>query len=130
MPTMLTSSILLVFLAGVNTPAQSRAGTYAFSTDNGSGEIRISNTNHRSFRFKIGVGSRTPACVGDFINRANWIAANVAEYRFDMDDTHACRLIFVFSGSDLIVKECECSNFHGASCNFEGTYTKVRSSRK
>ena len=109
--------------------AQNREGTYGYRHgDNASGEVTISNANTRSFGFKIGIGSLSPACVGEFSNRANWIAPNVAEYRFGMNDRHACRLIFIFSGNDLIIRECACYDFHGASCNFEGTYTRLAKS--
>jgi len=124
--------IAILSIAAVkNVPAQNREGSYGYKQgENASGEVRVSNANDRSFRFKIGIGSRNPACVGEFSDRAHWIATNVAEYRFGMDDSHACRMIFVFSGNDLIVRECGCGNFHGAACSFEATYTRSPRSNK
>jgi hypothetical protein len=127
---LLASFIAVICMANAKEAvAQNREGTYGYRQgENASGEIRVSNVNARSFRFRIGIGSRNPACVGEFSNRANWIAPNVAEYRFGRNDHHACRLVFIFSGNDLIVRECACDDFHGASCNFEGIYTRLANS--
>jgi hypothetical protein len=120
--------IAILSMAAVkNVLAQNREGLYGYEKGaNTSGEVRVSNANARSFKFKIGIGSRNPACVGEFSNRADWISTNVAEYRFGMNDSHTCRLIFVFSGNELIVRECDCGNFHGASCSFEATYSSKK----
>jgi len=126
------ASIVIICLGSADSaPAQNREGTYVYSIgDNASGEIKISTVDIRSFKFRIGIGSNNPACVGEFSNRAYWIAPNVAESQFSIHNNHSCRLIFVFSGNALVVKECECGNFHGASCDFEGTYSRTLRSAK
>lgn len=130
-PRILILATMLCFADANTADAQNRAGTYVYQqSDNASGEIRVTRVNTRSLTFTMGIGSRNPACVGQFSNRAYWIAANVAEYKPAVKDTHSCRLIFVFSGNDLIVRECDCGNFHGASCTFAGSYRRLSQPNK
>lgn len=124
---LLTALIIGVFTLSnaKDAVAQNRAGTYGYTRgNNASGEVTVSNVNARSFRFRIGIGSRNPACIGELDGRADWIAPNVAEYQIGGDSGDACLLIFVFSGNELIIREYYCSG-HGASCDFNNTYRRI-----
>jgi hypothetical protein len=122
---------LICISAAKESFAQNRAGTYGYTRGaNASGEVKISDVNARSFRFSLGIGSHSPACIGELNGRATWIAPNVAVYQTD-DGGSGCLLIFVFSGNDLIISEYPCASGneppcgHGVSCTYNGTYKRV-----
>ena len=107
----------------IEASAQSRSGTYR----NRYGEIKIQQTlgNPRSLNFSIEVGNPTPPlCIGNLKGKAKWLEENIAEYNSDFNQG-SCRLTLTFSGDRVIVRETNCDEEHGASCSFEGTFTRT-----
>lgn len=84
------------------------------------GQLKITDDS-KSLSFQIEVGM--PGCVGDLSGKAKWISETVAEYQSKNNELY-CRLTFIFNGKRVTVKENGCEEAHGASCNFEGTYTR------
>jgi formylglycine-generating enzyme required for sulfatase activity/tRNA A-37 threonylcarbamoyl transferase component Bud32 len=84
------------------------------------GQLKITDDS-KSLSFQIEVGM--PGCVGDLSGKAKWISETVAEYQSKNNELY-CRLTFIFNGKKVTVKENGCDEAHGASCNFEGTYTR------
>ena len=109
--------------SSIEASAQSRSGTYR----NKYGELKIQplQGEPRSFNFSIAVGNPTPPlCIGNLKGKAKWLEENIAEYNSDFKQG-SCRLTFTFSGDRAIVRETNCGEEHGASCNFEGTFTRT-----
>jgi serine/threonine-protein kinase len=98
------------------------------------GEVDVSGANDKGFSFKIAVGHQNGS--GEIDGKANWTSDSVAvfsqipdpELYNDPDSSYykkKCKLTFRFSGPRLKVTEDDyaCAYWHGASIDFEGTYT-------
>lgn len=132
-------SLALVLFSFSVLSAQSRSGTYdrigktrshGVIAGIGDGEIifrDIRRGKTKTLRFAIKVfGRRETPCLGELKGQAKWVDINTAEYNgdFTSETTVGCRLTFIFSGNRVIVREHECNDFHGASCDFEGTFRR------
>jgi hypothetical protein len=115
--------------------AQVRSGTYYRSDENGKGDITFREVNRgksRVLNFEVLIaGATRGTCVGDMKGKAKWIDTNVAEYENSPEaaENPICRLTFIFSKNRVLVREDDgCKFYHGAACQFEGTYEKRASS--
>ncbi len=134
----LLSVVLILFSFSVLS-AQNRSGTYhrlgktrshGVIAGIGDGEITfrdIRSGKTKTLRFAIKVFGRKEApCLGELKGQAKWVDIHTAEYNGDLNSETAvgCRLTFIFSGNRVIIREHECSDFHGASCDFKGTFRR------
>lgn len=130
---------ILVLGVVATSSAQNRNGTYY--RDDGRGditfrEVKRGNVNVLNFQISV-LGSKKASCVGTFKGKAVWIDTNVAEFNSnynetdnDTGETISCRLTFTFSGNRVIVREDDCGDYHGVSCNFEGTFARKQQKSK
>jgi hypothetical protein len=115
-------AFFILFAFAISTPAQMRSGAYD-RTDK-QGDLTIKE-NKKGFYFAVLAHGKSEApCFGQFKGQAKWISANIAEFNGDFNANTGCRLTFSFSSNQLIVRETNCEDYHGASCNFEATYRK------
>lgn len=122
---------VFTLLGIAETIAQKRAGFY--NRKNIDGRVRISDIETggmKAIRFDLLIGNPPPyLCVGELKGNARWISETTAEYNPSFTaKPDSCRLTFIFSGNQVIIRETNCDKYHGVSCNFEGTY--IRSNRK
>ena len=130
--------VLLLLLTGA-TFGQAHSGTYdrigktrshGGIAGIGDGEVTFRDIRRgktKTLRFAIKVfGRREAPCLGELKGQAKWVDINTAEYNGDFNSETAagCRLTFIFSGNRVIIREHECDDFHGASCDFEGTFRR------
>ncbi len=134
MQRLLLISVFVLTLVSTIT-AQNRSGTYYRSDENGRGDItfrEVKRGKTKVLNFEVFVaGATTGTCIGDMKGKAKWIDTNVAEYENSPEDPEnpICRLTFIFSKNRVLVREEDsCKFYHGASCQFEGTYKKRASS--
>jgi hypothetical protein len=132
-------SLALLLISSTALSAQNRSGTYdrigkvagrGVIAGIGDGDITFRDIRRgktKTLNFAIKVYGRTEApCLGDLKGKAKWIDANTAEYNGDLESakTPGCRITFIFSGKRVLIREHDCNDFHGASCDFEGTYRR------
>lgn len=72
-------------------------------------------------------------CIGELSGIAQEISSNTFEYNTDFNEKDSkngeaisCRLTFIFSDSDIIVRETNCNEEHGVACNFEGKFSRFQ----
>jgi hypothetical protein len=130
---LLIGGLVLAFVATAT--AQSRSGTYYRSDEYGRGDItfrEVKRGKTKVLNFEISIaGATRGTCIGGLKGKAKWIDANVAEFNGDFNDRDletgeaiGCRITFVFSGNRVILREDDCNDFHGVSCQFEGTFKR------
>ncbi len=135
----LISVFVLTFIPTVS--AQKRYGTYYRSDEYGRGDITFQEVQRgkiKGLNFEISIAGGTRGiCIGGLKGKAKWIDANVAEFNGEFNERDAengeaigCRLTFIFSSNRVVVREHDCNNFHGASCQFEGTFKRQSDSAK
>lgn len=111
------------------TPTPNLNGVYQNSSD----KLTIRNIDAKGISFAITLTSG--GCNGDISGRASWTKQNniavarIKKEGFEYDPEFPnmkpyCGLTFVFSGGKVKVSEDSCTWFHGASCGFEGSYSK------
>ncbi len=134
--------LFILFLTASNIAlAQNRSGTYQWKykdTAIGVLEItKIKDDKNKAINFKLRIEQSDYPCVGEISGKAKWVSLNLFEYNSnrpsrdsETKELNYCRLTFVFSGNSLIVRESDCGDFHGARCNFEGKFTRVKNSKK
>jgi|GEM_PF-5433773 len=133
----LLTMLSIIFAGMLN--AQNRLGTYYRSDEYGRGDItfkEVGSGKSKRLNFYVSIaGAQRGTCIGDHRGKAKWIESNVAEYNGDFNEVNSdgeavgCRLTFVFAGNRVTVRETNCNDFHGVSCQFEGKYTLRRKSR-
>ncbi len=130
---------VLTFAAPIS--AQNRSGTYYRSDEYGRGDItfrEVKRGKTKILNFEISIAGATKGtCIGGLKGKAKWIDAKVAEFNGDFnerdpetDEAIGCRITFVFSGNRIILREDDCNDFHGVSCQFEGTFKRPFSESK
>ncbi len=134
--------LFVIFLTVSNASfAQNRSGTYQWKyKDIAIGIVKITELKgdkNKTINFKLEVEQTDYPCVGEISGKAKWVLSNLFEYNSnrpirdsETKELNYCRLTFVFSGNSLIVRESDCEVFHGARCNFEGEFTRVKNSKK
>jgi len=128
----LASMTLLVSATSI--AAQDRSGTYKWTYKNVAvGVLKIRETgtgSRRRITFTLRVEQSNYPCVGEIDGRLKVVSSNLYEYNPNRPFRDAngglnyCRLTFAFSGKQVVVRENDCEDFHGARCNFEGKYVK------
>ncbi|WP_041429481.1 hypothetical protein [Synechococcus sp. PCC 7502] len=117
----------VITASSLNVQAQNWSGTYYRNKANGKVVIREGKkSKQRAIDFNLSVGNPPPyLCIGKLDGYAQWITANIAEYNVGFNtESDSCRLTFIFSSNQLIVRETNCDAHHGVSCNFEGLYSR------
>lgn len=116
-----------VFLVSMAAAQQSHSGVYR-KIDGSAGEVKIKEFlkgRSTKIEFDLSVsGSKSAPCAGDLKGTAKFINQNTFEYVSDVEDAKNCHLTFTFSGKKLTIRETECGFFHGAMCEFDGSYRK------
>ncbi len=132
---------VFVLAVAVTVSAQNRNGTYYRSDEYGRGDItfrEVKRGKTKILNFEISIaGATRGTCIGGLKGKAKWIDANVAEFNGDFNERNpetgeaiGCRITFVFSGSRVILREDDCNDFHGVSCQFEGTFKRPSNQSK
>ena len=116
--------------------SQNRSGTFQWKfKDTAIGILKIKETKtgkRTRIKFEIHIGQSDSPCVGEMDGNLKFVSSNLYEYNPDRPshdsagELNYCRLSFVFSGNNVVVREDACEDFHGARCNFEGKYTRVK----
>ncbi|MGB7069374.1 MAG: hypothetical protein WBD22_07750 [Pyrinomonadaceae bacterium] len=132
----LVLALIILLASSIQVSAQNRTGTYQWKfKDTAIGIIKIKETKagkRRRIKFEIHIGQSDYPCVGEMTGSLKFVSSNLYEYNPDRpsrgraDELNYCRLSFVFSGNNVVVRENACEDFHGARCNFEGKYTRVK----
>jgi len=111
------------------TPTPDLSGTY--SNEFGSVDIK---SDAKGFAFGLSV--ETARCAGEISGRTKWKKDGYAICRVALDQEvyqdpssfyyqKACQLTFRFSDNTVQVTQTEgCNYFHGAECDFNGTYRR------
>lgn len=88
---------------------------------------------NKRITFEIYVEQSDGLCVGEMGGRPRATSSNLYEYNpsgvmrdAQTGEMNYCRLSFVFSGNQVVVRENRCDDFHGTRCNFEGKYIRVK----
>lgn len=141
---------LLMLISMVNVQGQNRSGVYRYNKTEANGnerwgevvikEIRRKKTVIVSFTVSAEVYNDkcVPCwCNGEMRGTAKWTDPNVAEHTADLTERDPengelakCHLIFFFSGNRITIRSKDCLDYHGAACDFDGTYTRLRRSTK
>jgi hypothetical protein len=96
-------------------------GTYSFGNKKFIGVVDFKGVEtNGSLKFVISIGS-SKGCTSSLRGSAKFTEPGVATYR---DSTSGCNLTFMFANNKLEVKENKCKLFHGATCQFHGTFSK------
>jgi len=114
------------------TPTPDVNGTYV-----GSGALRVSDANARGFSFTLGAWTRRTGDCGEISGKALWTSPNTVgsfekipdwpaynDANDDISYKKKCKLTIRFSNGKAKVSEdgYGCLYYHGASCEFSGTY--------
>lgn len=84
-------------------------------------KLQIKQLGKEKIKFSI-VIAKAKGCTGELKEEIALIQGNKAIYM----DENKCRLTFEFNDEKKInVQEENCSIYHGASCDFVGTYSKI-----
>jgi hypothetical protein len=93
------------------------AGKYTFSRGGYSQEADIALAADGAYKVEVYAG--TDGCSGAFEGVGNIEGANLVARTTEKDD--ACRLVFSRTRAGVRIDEDNCLNWHGASCDFNGT---------
>ena len=127
---------LFLTMSCVSVLAQSKSGTYQWKYKNtaiGVLNIKESGTGkNKRITFEIHVEQSEYPCIGEMSGKLTIISSSFYEYtpsglsKTSTGELNFCRLSFAFNKNEVVVRETSCEDFHGARCNFEGSFTKVK----
>jgi hypothetical protein len=95
---------------------ENQAGYYELNAPGIAKNVRIVYINNKYFYFHANIGSKK--CTGYIFGIAKVTGSNTAVYT----DAKCKQLSFTFAGKNVTIKETNCNNYHGSSCNFSGAY--------
>ena len=135
-----TLPFIVLIALSINAVAQNRTGTYQWKYKDTAIRIlkvkEIKKGKKKILSFDLRVEQSEYPCVGEFSGKAQQLSKNLFEYNSNMLERSSetneliyCRLTFAFSGNKVIVRENGCEDFHGARCNFEGEFIRLKSSK-
>lgn len=113
----------ILFLLLVAIPA--KAGIFGCYVSKGDdfGEFHLDISNG-GLRGKLDFVAGNPGCSGS-IDGTGTVKGKTFEF-VKHDDPNTCNIVIKFSGDLAEVSEDGCTPWHGAGCQFEGTYKKAK----
>lgn len=103
------------------------SGKYVGKGDGSKNELQVKDLGNGKIKFSIStvatwtdnIGGR---CTGGIDDKTASLHGNTATFT----DEDGCKLLIEFKSKKAIVQEESCSNYHGAQCNFDATYSKKK----
>jgi len=94
-------------------------GTYKYEDETSSGSVVIKSINDYELSFEISTGNMK-GCTGETSGTATIKVEGVASF----SDDDCTELLFDFTDNTLNITEKDCSDYHGMTCTFSGSYIK------
>jgi len=113
--------VLILLLVAIS----AKAGIFGCYVSEGDdfGQFRL-DTSNGGLSGKLEFVAGNPGCSGS-IDGTGTVKSNAFEF-VKHDDSNTCKIVIQFSGVHAEVSEDGCTPWHGAGCQFEGTYKKAK----